>query len=342
MVKPKQHQDGASEKGIPLKKRAVSVVVLTKNSIVTIQRCVDSLINQTVQPREIIVVDGGSTDGTLELVKKYPIRLIEESTSSIGHARNLGVKNAKGRIVFFLDSDCYCVSNWIESMLPHFDRGEIVGVAGRIVAWEPKSLLAKYQAVLMDAPKDHAPVGRAPNCNLALRKKAIVSAGGFDEGLDWSEDLDLLHRLTTTQAMVIRENKALVYHKLPETYSEFFKKRIRAAISGGQIFAKYGMEFGVPRSLTYSALFLTYLISVIFSSLFIQEIIPSLLLLPVVLSVLKIALLYNRYRTATVVAFPSVFLTLCIAYLNFYQGFIHQTLLKTGLLKGQQRETQHR
>ena len=299
-------------------------------------------MNQTVQPIEIIVVDGGSTDGTIELVKKYPIRLIEESTSSIGYARNLGVKKVRGKIVFFLDSDCYCVSNWIESMLPHFDRDEIVGVAGRIVAWNPKSLLARYQAVLMETPDNHAPVRHAPNCNLALRKKAIMSAGGFDEGLDWSEDLDLLHRLTSTHAIVIRENKALVYHRLPETYYEFFKKRTRAAISGGQIFAKYGMEFGVPRSLTYSALFLTYLISITFSSLFIQEIILSLLLLPVVLSVLKIVLLYNRYRTATVVAFPSVFLTLCIAYLNFYRGFIHQTLSKPELFKGQQRETQHR
>ncbi len=282
---------------------------------------------------EIIVVDGGSTDGTLELVKKYPVCIIEESTSSIGYARNLGVKNARGEIIFFIDSDCYCTNNWIESMLPHFDRDEIAGVAGRIVAWEPKSLLARYQAVLMDLPENHAPVRRAPNCNLALRRKAITSAGGFDEGLDWSEDLDLLHRLTTTQATVIRENKALVYHKMPETYLEFFKKRTRAAMSGGQIFAKYGTQFGVPRSFTYSALFLIYLVSVTLSTLFLKGVTLPLLLLPVALSILKIASLYNRYRTWTVVAFPLVFSTLCVAYLNFYSGFLYQNLLKSGIIQ---------
>ena len=308
-----------------MRSRKASVVVLTKNSITTIQRCLNSLANQTVLPLEIIVVDGGSSDGTPEVVKKYPINLIKESTCSIGHARNLGVENTRGEIVFFLDSDCYCVSNWIESMLPHFNKGEIVGVAGQTVAWTPKSLLARYQAILMGVPENHAPVRRAPNCNLALRRDAIISTGGFDERLAWSEDLDLLYRITRN-GMVIRENKALVYHRLPETYSEFFKKRVRAAISGGEIFAKYGIKFGVLRSLIYSTLFLTYLVLVLFSYLFFQEALFPLILLPVMLSVLQIMRLYNQVRTYTVVVFPIVFLVLCLAYLNFYRGFIDQKL----------------
>lgn len=305
--------------------RRVSVVVLTKNSIATIQSCLDSLLNQTIKPREIILIDGGSTDGTLELVKEYPVVLIEENTHSIGHARNLGVQTARGDLIFFLDSDCYCVSKWIESMLPHFERDEVAGVAGRTVAWDPESLLATYQASLMGVPENHVPVRRAPNCNLALRKETIISVDGFDEKLSWSEDLDLLHRITEKQ-LVIRENEALAYHKLPETYSEFFKKRVRAALSGGQIFAKYGLQFGIPRSFTYSTLLLTYLSSIALTLLFFRELMFPLFLLPIILSVIQIARLYNRFRTWTVVAFPIVFLVLCIAYLNFYRGFIDQKL----------------
>jgi glycosyltransferase involved in cell wall biosynthesis len=85
----------------------VSVILLTKNSAATIQKSLESIFQQTRQPKEVVVVDGSSSDGTLDIVKKYPVKLVSEPGLGFGHARNVGVQNDSGDIIFFIDSDCY-------------------------------------------------------------------------------------------------------------------------------------------------------------------------------------------------------------------------------------------
>jgi len=306
-------------------KDKLSVIVLTKDSATTIEKCLDSVLSQSIPPDEVIVVDGGSKDDTLKILSRFPVRIYREDSSSIGHARNLGVQKAKGKIVFFIDSDCYSEKDWIKSMLPHFDRTEVAGVAGRIVPWSPEGMLANYQAAFMNTPKDKAPVRRVPMCNTALRREAILSAGGFDEALAWSEDLDLLHRITRSH-LVIRENGAIVHHKVPETFSEFFRKRVRAAISGGEIFAKYGFEFGLPRSFTYSVGFLACISTLILSLVYYPQLLGSLISVGFLFIVLQILRLYIESGERVVILFPIVVLVLCIAYLNFFRGYFRRFL----------------
>jgi len=303
----------------------VSVVVLTKDSAPTIGECLGSVLDQSVPPDEVIVVDGGSRDDTLKILSRFPVRVYREDSSSIGYARNLGVRKARGDIVFFIDADCYCERGWIESMLPHFGRPEVAGVAGRIVPWNPESMLARYQAAFMVMPENGVPVRRVPMCNTALRKEAILSVGGFDEDLAWSEDLDLLHRITRDH-LVVRENRAVVHHKVPETFSEFFRKRVRAAISGGEIFAKYGFEFGLPRSFTYSVGFLFCLSTLLLSLLYYPSLLGSLVSIGFIFIILQILRLYLKSRRGEVILFPIVALLLCVAYLNFFRGFFRRLL----------------
>ena len=100
-----------------ISKVTTSIIVLTKNSVSTIDKCLQSIFAQTKKPQEVLVIDGNSTDGTLEIVKKYPVKLSSEPGLGYGHARNLGVKNALSETIAFVDSDCILDKEYLSELL---------------------------------------------------------------------------------------------------------------------------------------------------------------------------------------------------------------------------------
>jgi glycosyltransferase involved in cell wall biosynthesis len=97
----------------------VSVVVLTKNSMMYIARCLKSLEHQTLQNFEVLIVDAGSTDNTRAIVNTFDDRFkwLDLPNSDMGAARNYGISNSKGEIVFFLDSDDFYLPTKLESQV---------------------------------------------------------------------------------------------------------------------------------------------------------------------------------------------------------------------------------
>ena len=85
----------------------ISVVIPTYNRKQLLKRAIDSVFNQTLFPKEIIVVDDGSTDGTKDwILDKYPdINYIQQNNNGVSSARNVGIKAAKGLWISLLDSD---------------------------------------------------------------------------------------------------------------------------------------------------------------------------------------------------------------------------------------------
>jgi len=92
----------------------VSVIIITKNRSDDLNRCLKSLFDQTLKGFEAIVVDGGSTDNTMEIVKRYPVRLFVDKTKDLAYVRNLGAKKAKGEVLAFLDDDARADRQWLE------------------------------------------------------------------------------------------------------------------------------------------------------------------------------------------------------------------------------------
>ena len=88
-------------------KYKISVVIPTLNRINTLQRALDSVINQTYKPAEIIVVDNGSSDGTLKFLREqYPkIKTLTENKIGVSSARNKGIKKSINQWIALLDSD---------------------------------------------------------------------------------------------------------------------------------------------------------------------------------------------------------------------------------------------
>lgn len=93
----------------------VTVIIPVYNREKTIRRCINSIISQTVQPYEIIVVDDGSTDKSLKIVDEfnYNIKVIKQNHRGAQAARNIGILNAGGDYIAFLDSD----DEWMPQML---------------------------------------------------------------------------------------------------------------------------------------------------------------------------------------------------------------------------------
>lgn len=115
-----------------------SIVLCTYNREKHIKRCLESLVNLDFPKNkyEIIVVDDGSTDSTINIVSKYPVRLIRHAKNSgVAVARNTGLKNARGRIFVCFDDDCYAGKNWLKNLEKAYDTygtNDVVGIAGFI------------------------------------------------------------------------------------------------------------------------------------------------------------------------------------------------------------------
>jgi len=194
----------------------VSVVVPTYNRKNKLEKCLNALANQTYPKKnyEIIIVDDGSIDGTYEFLKEKQkeiknLKIFRQNNKGPAAARNLGIKNAKGKIIFFTDDDVIVPNNWIEKFLEIFKKyPEIAAVGGYIEASGgtiKKNIFAKYEAYmsrLVYNMPDKVYIGGfetfgVVTCNAAYKRAVIEEVGYFDEKFPVAagEDADLKLRI---------------------------------------------------------------------------------------------------------------------------------------------------
>ena len=99
----------------------VSVIIPVYNTELYLRQCLDSVVNQTLRDIEIICVDDGSTDGSMEILREYQakddrIKILSQEKSNAGSARNLGLSIAEGEYLSFLDSDDFFELTMLEHM----------------------------------------------------------------------------------------------------------------------------------------------------------------------------------------------------------------------------------
>ena len=115
----------------------VSVIIPVRNEAKRIRQCIEGILKQTVPVQEIIVIDSGSTDGTLEILAEFPevdVVEIDGSTFNHGLTRNLGVERATGEFCQLTVGDAYAYNEfWLEEMLKGFLDEEVMAVCGQQV-----------------------------------------------------------------------------------------------------------------------------------------------------------------------------------------------------------------
>jgi len=181
----------------------ISVVIPTFNRISLVARAIDSVLKQSLNPYEIIVVDDGSDDGTSEMIQnKYKsIKLIQQQNNGVSAARNKGIKHAKGDWIGLLDSD----DEWTEKKLenqadrliktPEYDfchTNEIWIRNGVRVNQRKKH--EKYGGYIFDKCLD---ICRISPSSVLFRKNILDHIGWFDSQLPVCEDYDLWLRITS-------------------------------------------------------------------------------------------------------------------------------------------------
>lgn len=164
-----------------------------------ISACLKSLRRQTLPPLEIIVVDGGSSDGTASVARARGARVIvEKRRKGAGAARNIGAAAARGSILAFTDADSIPDSNWLQRISLCFRDPEVVCVGGPLAPAGGDLRDRFFYALFSDLfPTVASLAGFYPfhGSNLAVRKEAFERAGGFSESLLAIEDNELANRM---------------------------------------------------------------------------------------------------------------------------------------------------
>ncbi len=184
----------------------ISIIIPVKNRPKDIGECLAALVvlDYPKDKAEIIVVDDGSTDSTGKVIQTFDVRAIHSPKSrGVSACRNLAARSAHGDLLAFTDSDCVPHPHWLKDLSPYF-YDERVGIVGGYVSnFYSRSTLDRYEEVkssLNIGPLpfrvEEDPLSKAyvPSCNLIIRKKAFLEAGGFQEDLTVGEDVDLCWR----------------------------------------------------------------------------------------------------------------------------------------------------
>lgn len=177
-----------------------SVVVPFLNEEVYIERCIKSLLNQSGSFKyEIIFVDNGSTDKSIEIVKKYSkINLLFEKKSNVYAARNLGLAKAKGKIIVFTDADCELNKNFLKNASIAMRETGVAVLLGKRVF--PINGLLRYFSdyenektdyILINLPTEFA---MGFTNNMTVRLEVIRKLEGF-RLLKVNGDTDLIQRI---------------------------------------------------------------------------------------------------------------------------------------------------
>lgn len=218
----------------------VSIVVRCFNEEAHIGRLLDGIMHQTVPDREIIVVDSGSTDGTLEVVARFPARVlhIEPEAFSFGRSLNIGCRAASGEFIAVASAHVYPVfDDWLEQLLAPFADPLVAVAYGRQrgdagTKYSERQVFASWYPAQSDRAQTHP---FCNNANAAVRR-SVWERWPYDEELTGLEDLDWAKRVLAQGMRVAYVAEAEVIHVHRETWRQIFLRYRREAIAMRRIF----------------------------------------------------------------------------------------------------------
>jgi GT2 family glycosyltransferase len=209
----------------------ISVVVATYNSAQTLEGCLSSLQNLTYPDYEIIVVNDGSTDGSQDIIDRYPFRTITTANQGVSAARNEGLYAAKGDIVAYIDSDAKADPDWLTYLATTFLESRVAAVGGPNFLPEVDNWIAHCvyrspggptQVMMDDQSAEHI-----PGCNMAFWKLALEEIGGFDPGFTKAgDDVDICWRLLERGYKIGFSPSAVVWHHRRQSVKAYWRQQV--------------------------------------------------------------------------------------------------------------------
>ena len=198
------------------KKIRVSVIIPTYNRGWIIKEAIDSVLAQDFKDFELIVVDDGSTDNTLEIFNSFPydIKVLRQSNYGVSAARNRGIAEASGRFIAFLDSDDLWLSQKLSVQIEFFNQTPDALICQTEEVWirngirvNPKKRHKKPSGMIFEPSLALCLV--SPSA-VMIRRSLFEKVGGFDETLPACEDYDLWLRISCRYPVYLIETPLII------------------------------------------------------------------------------------------------------------------------------------
>lgn len=219
MTEPSNHPVGETH-ATPL----VSVIIPTFNRAHVLPRAINSVLTQSFEDYELLVVDDGSTDGTAELMASYMhghpcVRyLVQPANEGVSAARNRGLKESRGRLIAFLDSDDEWLPDKLTAQVSFFDKAprDVGLLYGGVRTVGASSWVFRPQArgwihpLLLERNVIHS------TSNVMIRREVFEKIGGFHEQIPAIEDWDYWIRVAKDFAIDYIEEDQSYYYASPD------------------------------------------------------------------------------------------------------------------------------
>jgi glycosyltransferase involved in cell wall biosynthesis len=233
----------------------VSLILTIKNEENTIVALLDSIIEQTRCPTEIIIVDGGSSDDTVKIVKSYKdrlqINLIICPKVNIAKGRNIAIQNAANDIIACTDGGCILEKNWLENIIKPIEASlEIDVVSGVYLPYcenefEETAANLLFPSINSLNADSFLPSGRS----IAFRKRAWKMVGGYPEWLNTAEDTLFDLKLKKTGLKFVLSPNSIVFWRVRKDLAGIFRQYYYYAQGEG-----HALLFKVNYAIRYGSL----------------------------------------------------------------------------------------
>lgn len=239
----------------------VSVVIPTLNEERSVSTCLDAVLGQTWTNLEVLVVDGGSTDRTIDIVGEYAsvdprVRLVHNPRKTQPAAMNTSIDHVTAEWLVRVDAHSTIPGTYVESVMVHLGTGKWGGVGGRKdgVAVTPagRAIVAalgskfgvgnsKYHHGTQTETVDHIPFGAYP-------VEVIRELGGWDESISANEDFEFDYRVRQSGRELLFDPAIVIFWQTRENLSDFFNQYRRYGRGKAMVLRKHP-ESASPRHL---------------------------------------------------------------------------------------------
>lgn len=217
----------------------VSLIATILNEGEAIRPLLDSIIDQTRQPDEIVFCDGGSTDDTIDILNEYrqwlPLHVIPAPGANISQGRNRAIGRASGDIIAVTDAGVVLSPCWLEQLLEPFADPNVAVVSG----WFEPDPYTDFEVVMgatvLPTLEDIKPETFLPSSrSVAFRKSAWASVGGYPEWLEHSEDILFDQALQERYGSFPFASHAVAYFRPRSSLSSFAQQYFNYARGDGR------------------------------------------------------------------------------------------------------------
>jgi glycosyltransferase involved in cell wall biosynthesis len=190
-----------------MSKERFDVAVCTKNNESTIRPSLERVLKYAT-PSRLIVIDGKSTDRTIEIASNLGAEIYSDSGKGLGHARNMALKLANTQLLGFVDADAFIPSNWLE-LREHLKRPRVAAAsATTIYGYGNPPLQRLHEWIARTAKEDAGFVGTIVN------RELVLSVGGIREDLPTAEDWELKRRLQARGLKWVWDRSVVILHPM--------------------------------------------------------------------------------------------------------------------------------